>query len=134
MSIGKNVSFPLFNSRADIGYRVSTRIRPTNASESVGNAMIFAAPMSRNFPLAVSLSVIRASSTNTFKPVRLTREPNLVETIRRASFPEIMDQHDEQRRQWFESYITTILQRDVRQIADIEKPVSYTHLTLPTKA
>ena len=59
--------------------------------------------------------------TNSFKPATLKREPNLVETIRRASFPEIMDQHDEQRRQWFESYITTILQRDVRQIADIEK-------------
>ena len=45
----------------------------------------------------------------------------LVDVLKQATFPEISDQPDVQRRQWFESYITTILQRDVRQIADIAK-------------
>ena len=45
----------------------------------------------------------------------------LVDMLKRATFPEITDQGETHRRQWFESYITTILQRDVRQIADIAK-------------
>lgn len=58
---------------------------------------------------------------NGFEAGTVLREMKLVDVIRRASFPEITDQDDGRRRQWFESYITTILQRDVRQIADIAK-------------
>jgi predicted AAA+ superfamily ATPase len=58
---------------------------------------------------------------NDFKPATINRQMALVEIIRRATFPEIMDQNDNRRRPWFEAYITTILQRDVRQIADIAK-------------
>jgi|AntAceMinimDraft_11_1070367.scaffolds.fasta_scaffold19666_2 hypothetical protein len=58
---------------------------------------------------------------NSFKPGTVKAKAALVDVIRRATFPEITDQNDERRRQWFESYITTILQRDVRQIADIAK-------------
>lgn len=58
---------------------------------------------------------------NDFKPVTVNRKIAVVDVIRRASFPEITDQNDKRRRQWFEAYITTILQRDVRQIADIAK-------------
>jgi len=58
---------------------------------------------------------------NDFKPGAIKRKAALVDVIRQATFPEITDQNDDGRRQWFESYITTILQRDVRQIADIAK-------------
>jgi predicted AAA+ superfamily ATPase len=58
---------------------------------------------------------------NSFKPATLRRKSALVDVIRRATFPEITDEDDAGRGRWFESYITTILQRDVRQIADIAK-------------
>lgn len=46
---------------------------------------------------------------------------DLIAVMHRATFPEITDQDDKSRRQWFESYIMTILQRDLRQIANVEK-------------
>ena len=58
---------------------------------------------------------------NNFQPGALKKKFSLIEIIQQATFPEITEQSQEQRRQWFESYITTILQRDVRQIADIAK-------------
>ena len=59
--------------------------------------------------------------TNDFKPETIKRIYKHTEIIRGATFPEIRDKTDEQRRQWFEAYITTILQRDVRQLANIAK-------------
>ncbi len=58
---------------------------------------------------------------NGFKPATIRRKQKLVDLIKQATFPEITVEDGERRRQWFESYITTILQRDVRQIADIAK-------------
>ena len=45
----------------------------------------------------------------------------LTELIRLATFPEISGAHSQERSSWFDSYITTILQRDVRTLAEIEK-------------
>ena len=59
--------------------------------------------------------------SNDFKPEALTKKLALTEIIRQATFPEITNWNDRRRRQWFEAYITTILQRDVRQLADIAK-------------
>ncbi len=59
--------------------------------------------------------------SNGFKPGTIKRKIGLVDVIRQATFPEITDQSDDRRKQWFENYITTILQRDVRQLADIAK-------------
>lgn len=59
--------------------------------------------------------------SNGFKPATTKRKGLLVDVIMGATFPEITDENDARRRHWFESYITTILQRDVRQIADIAK-------------
>ena len=59
--------------------------------------------------------------TNRFKPAALPGTLTLAEMIASATFPEISNRDAGFRRQWFESYITTILQRDVRQIADIAK-------------
>ncbi len=63
-----------------------------------------------------------------FKPGTIKRKLTLVETIRQATFPEITGQDENRRRQWFEAYITTILQRDVRQIADIARLGVLPHL------
>ncbi len=58
---------------------------------------------------------------NDFSAGTLARKLPVTEVIRRAGFPEILEQSDDLRRQWFEAYITTILQRDVRQIAAIAR-------------
>ena len=60
-------------------------------------------------------------ANNSFKARTVNRKTPLVDVIKRATFPEITDQDDKMRRRWFESYITTILQRDVRQVAAIAK-------------
>lgn len=59
--------------------------------------------------------------SNEFKPETTRKKEHLVDVIKQATFPEITNENSNRRRQWFESYITTILQRDVRQIADIAK-------------
>ena len=51
-----------------------------------------------------------------------------MDIIRRATFPEISGSNEATRRQWFESYIMTILQRDVRQMSHIEKLGVLPHL------
>lgn len=60
-------------------------------------------------------------SHNSFRSGTINKKIPLIDILKQATFPEITDQKETRRRQWFESYITTILQRDVRQIADIAK-------------
>jgi uncharacterized protein len=45
----------------------------------------------------------------------------LIDMIRRATFPEISGVKTDECTHWFDGYITTILQRDVRALAEIEK-------------
>ena len=47
---------------------------------------------------------------------------NIVNIISRATFPEIALNKKKNRYQWFNDYLTTLLQRDVRTIADIKNP------------
>ena len=56
------------------------------------------------------------------------RGQKLIEVIKSATYPEIFLASAAQRQIWFDSYITTILQRDVRQIVDIEKFSLLPHL------
>ena len=60
---------------------------------------------------------------NNFKPDSNTRRKNsIVSKILTGGFPEMLTRKDRARQNaWFKSYITTILQRDVRDIANIEK-------------
>ncbi|MGV3764875.1 MAG: ATP-binding protein [Chitinophagaceae bacterium] len=44
-----------------------------------------------------------------------------LDAIKMATFPKISDKDAKERRIWFDGYITTILQRDVRMIAELEK-------------
>ena len=53
---------------------------------------------------------------------------SLIEAIKVASFPEILSFDKEKRRTWFDGYLTTILQRDVRQLAELEKISVLPHL------
>jgi uncharacterized protein len=62
----------------------------------------------------------------------------LVERMVRGGFPEAVDREDGSRRdQWFSSYITTILEREVRSVADIsrleEMPALLTALALRSR-
>lgn len=52
----------------------------------------------------------------------------LVQAMKRGTFPEITYADEPARHIWYDSYITTILQRDVRQIADLEKISLLPHL------
>jgi uncharacterized protein len=52
----------------------------------------------------------------------------LVNAMKLGTFPEIAGADAEKRRIWFDGYITSILQRDVRQIADLEKISLLPHL------
>jgi predicted AAA+ superfamily ATPase len=46
---------------------------------------------------------------------------NITDAMNIATFPEIADKDAKERRIWFDGYLTTILQRDVRMIAELEK-------------
>jgi predicted AAA+ superfamily ATPase len=46
---------------------------------------------------------------------------DLVSSMQKATFPEILDVNDAGRTDWFRSYISTLIQRDVQHIMDIEK-------------
>ena len=46
---------------------------------------------------------------------------SLINVIQAATFPEISGASEKKRAIWFEGYLTTILQRDVRALAEIEK-------------
>lgn len=51
-----------------------------------------------------------------------------LETIRAATFPELLNKTNAEYDLWFDSYISTLLQRDVRQIAELEKIALLPHL------
>ena len=46
---------------------------------------------------------------------------NLLQAIQLGTFPEIANAAEKERGIWFDGYLTTILQRDVKQLADLEK-------------
>ncbi len=53
---------------------------------------------------------------------------SLTRAIKVASFPEILEFDNEKRKTWFDGYLATILQRDVRQLAELEKISILPHL------
>lgn len=55
-------------------------------------------------------------------------EQDLIDIINAATFPEISGAKLDERAFWFDGYITTILQRDVRALAEIEKLSSIPNL------
>jgi predicted AAA+ superfamily ATPase len=53
---------------------------------------------------------------------------SLLDAIKKGTFPEITEAGIADRRIWFDGYITSILQRDVRQISELEKISILPHL------
>jgi len=59
---------------------------------------------------------------NSFIPGKPKQQfTNLLQAMRLSTFPEISEKSDKEREIWFGGYLTTILQRDVRMVAEIEK-------------
>ena len=50
-----------------------------------------------------------------------SRNISLTEAIKASTYPEIFDKEDKEISIWFDGYISTILQRDVKMLADLEK-------------
>jgi len=50
-----------------------------------------------------------------------SRNISLTEAIKASTYPEIFDKEDKEINTWFDGYISTILQRDVKMLADLEK-------------
>jgi hypothetical protein len=61
-------------------------------------------------------------SLSAFKPADLEiQREALIGLISRGGFPEVLDRPEAERRQaWYRSYVTTLLQRDVRDLSNIE--------------
>ncbi len=50
-----------------------------------------------------------------------TSQTHFLEIMKKSTYPEIHDFDPQRRQDWFDSYITTLLQRDVHSLAQIEK-------------
>ena len=50
-----------------------------------------------------------------------TSKQNIIDVIRKSSFPEVSRDEGLDSERWYDGYLTTILQRDVRSLAEIEK-------------
>ena len=82
----------------------------------------------RLFPLAQNeisrdkKNLIDELSKNNFSPNYISTSDNFTDKVLSGGFPEMQVRKERKRQKaWFNSYITTILQRDVRDIANIEK-------------
>lgn len=50
----------------------------------------------------------------------LTRE-DLIERLLKGGFPEAVERADRRRADWFDAYLSTVIERDIRDLADIER-------------
>jgi len=103
-----------------------------------GSANIFALPKLADalagrmailtlYPFSVSeikgtgKNFIRELWNNELSPVKYSRA-KLLDIIANATFPELAIDRKKDRNVWFDGYVTTILQRDVRVLSDIKNP------------
>jgi predicted AAA+ superfamily ATPase len=80
-------------------------------------------PLSQGEVEGVVEGFVDALFARTFQPPRLASldRGELLERLIRGGFPELVDKRSEARRRaWFNSYTTSILQRDVRDLTNIE--------------
>jgi predicted AAA+ superfamily ATPase len=95
---------------------------PTLADALVGRLSILTLyPFSVSEIKGTGVNFIEKLWTDNLQPRKYTRA-NIVNIISNATFPEIALSKKKNRYQWFNDYITTLLQRDVRTLADIKNP------------
>ncbi len=92
-------------------------------------------PFSASEALQTSSTFLEHLFAGSLSKLKINKTP-LNDAIRLATFPEISGKQSRERTEWFDSYITTILQRDVRMLAEIEKIAVLPNLlrTLATRA
>lgn len=79
-------------------------------------------PFAQNEISGSTKNLVEEFSKNTFNPNFPINSDNLINKVLSGGFPEMLVRQDRKRQKaWFSSYITTILQRDVRDIANVEK-------------
>lgn len=79
-------------------------------------------PLSQNEISGSKKNLVEEISKNNFNPSYRVTQDNFTNIVLSGGFPEMLTRKDRKRQKaWFNSYITTILQRDVRDIANIEK-------------
>lgn len=79
-------------------------------------------PLAQNEISGDKRNLIDEISKDKFNPNKISTSDDLINKVLSGGFPEMLTRKDRKRQKaWFNSYITTILQRDVRDIANIEK-------------
>lgn len=95
---------------------------PQLADALVGRMSVISLyPLSATEAFDSNRNFIATLFDNAFRAGRIKSKTGVLEAMSRATFPEITEASEEIRSTWFESYLTTILQRDLRQVADIER-------------
>lgn len=87
-------------------------------------------PLSQGEIEGVREGFVDAAFSDSLPPLPPDPEPTaqLLERIVRGGYPEVVSQAGDRRDAWFGSYITTILQRDVRDVSNIEDLTAIPHL------
>src|SRR5260370_2240092 len=100
------------------------RTRP-QVSESVAGRMEIGSllPLSRAEMRGMKLVILKAAFDGKIrKPAGPMIGKDLVQAVLTGGYPEMLRREDPKRRQtWARDYIRSIVQRDVREVADVEK-------------
>jgi len=95
---------------------------PTLADALVGRLSVLTLyPFSVSEIKKTGVNFLQKLWNNDLTPRKYSRV-NIVSIISGATFPEIALNRKKDRYQWFNDYLTTLLQRDVRTLADIKNP------------
>jgi predicted AAA+ superfamily ATPase len=79
-------------------------------------------PLAQNEISECKNNLVEEISKNNFNLNYRVTSDNFINKVLSGGFPEMLTRQDRKRQKaWFSSYITTILQRDVRDVANIEK-------------
>jgi len=95
---------------------------PNLAEALVGRLSILTLyPFSASEITKTAFNFIEKLMNDELKPIKY-HKANITDIILKASFPEIALDKKKDRYQWFNDYLTTLLQRDVHTLSDIKNP------------
>lgn len=96
---------------------------PTLASYLAGRmAILTLYPLSASEYKKINVNFIEKLYSQKLEYCKLTNTDNLLNIIKNSTYPEIALNQKIDRIKWLDDYLSTILQRDVRNIADIKNP------------